>query len=178
MPQSIRPKRARVRSSEHPVSAGCAQGAHAGVHWSRPTRAQAEAATVIGSRSPVPSLPAPQFGGRDVMGQEPSSFWVFRRNSRALTIVGALGRSLADTSAHRPPGPWRRRHSPFLEWPRVTEQPGGTEVDAATGRTRAAVPGTPGYPHRDRSRGSLTGHDTGAAAPRSNSCNTPAFLVT
>jgi hypothetical protein len=34
-------------------------------------------------------LPAPLFGGRDVMGQEPSSFWVFRRNSRALTIVGA-----------------------------------------------------------------------------------------
>jgi hypothetical protein len=44
---------------------------------------------VIGSRSLVPSLPVPLFGGRDVMGQQPSSFLVFRRNSRALTILGA-----------------------------------------------------------------------------------------
>jgi hypothetical protein len=35
------------------------------------------------------SFPAPRSGGRDVIGQKQSSFWVFRRNSRALTIVGA-----------------------------------------------------------------------------------------
>src|SRR5262245_29260970 len=41
---------------------------------SRPRTAQAEAATVIGSKLPAPPVEPPLLGGRDVMVHEPSAF--------------------------------------------------------------------------------------------------------
>src|SRR5262249_43914836 len=77
-------------NSRHGVSPEASQGDPGGVRWSNPRTAQAEPVTVIGSRLPAPPLPTPELAGREVIGQEPSGFWVFSRKSRALRTAGAF----------------------------------------------------------------------------------------